>query len=74
MAWNRQYCCRVKKNGYIKIQNHKLKITSEGKAWIIDVSRSFFTANNIDFTQPQYDILDMFEGHRDSYSKDVIDE
>lgn len=64
----------LKKNGYIKIQDHKLKITPEGKAWIIDVSRSFFTANNIDFTQPQYDILDMFEGHRDSYSKDVIDE
>ncbi len=56
----------------IMFEGNKLKITPEGKAWIIDVNRAFFTPNNIDFTQPQYDILDMFEGNRANYSEGVI--
>ena len=59
-------------NNYIKIEGNKLKITPYGKAWIIDVSRAFFTENNVDFTQPQYDILDMFEGNREHFTDGVV--
>ena len=64
----------LQRKGLIVIDNDKLKITESGKAWIIDVSRSFFTANNIDYSQPQYDILDMFEGNRNNYTEGVIDD
>ena len=61
------------KEKLVTIEGNKLKITPEGIAWIIDVQRALFTANNIDFTQPQYDILDMFEGNREGYVRGVID-
>ena len=55
------------------VDGDKLRVTPKGKAWIIDVSRSFFTPNNVNFTQPQYDILDMFEGNREHFGDDVIE-
>jgi len=64
---------KLEKDGLIKIEDNKLKVTPEGKAWIIDINRAFFTENNINFSQPQYDILDMFEGNRDNYTEGVID-
>ena len=60
-------------NGLIIIDGDKLKITPDGKAWIIDVNRAFFTENNVSHTQPQYEILDMFEGNREGFSENVIE-
>ncbi len=62
------------KNGLIQIKNNKLKVTESGKAWIIDINKAFFTENNINYSQPQYEILDMFEGNRERYTEGVIDE
>lgn len=62
------------KNGLIEIKNNKLKVTESGKAWIIDINKAFFTENNINYSQPQYEILDMFEGNRERYTEGVIDE
>ena len=60
--------------GLIKIEDNKLKVTESGKAWVIDINRAFFTENNVNFSQPQYDILDMFEGNRENYTEGVINE
>ena len=65
---------QLTKSGLIKIENNKLQVTPDGKAWILDISKAFFTDNNKNFTQPQYDILDMFEGKRNDYINGVVDE
>ena len=65
-------CAYLENEGLIYFEDNKLKITPEGKAWIIDVSRAFFTENNVTYTQPQYEILDMFEGNKENFSKGVI--
>ena len=64
---------RIVDEGLVVVNGDKLRVTPKGKAWIIDVSRSFFTPNNVNFTQPQYDILDMFEGNREHFGDDVIE-
>lgn len=65
---------KLVKNGLIVVDDEKIRVTESGKAWIIDISREFFTENNIDYTQPQYEILDMFEGNRDNFIEGVVDE
>ena len=59
--------------GMIKIEDDKLTLTQKGIALVIDVQRCFQTENNLNYTQPQYNILDMFEGQRDTYDLEVIE-
>ena len=61
------------KEDMIKINKNILELTPKGIALIIDVQRSFETENNLEYTQPQYDILDMFEGQRETYDLEVIE-
>ena len=57
----------------ITINNNILELTEKGIALIIDVQKCFQTENNLLYTQPQYDILDMFEGQRETYDLEVIE-
>ena len=61
------------KEDMIKINKNILELTPKGIGLIIDVQRSFETENNLEYTQPQYDILDMFEGQRETYDLEVIE-
>ena len=57
----------------ITINDNILELTKKGIALIIDVQNCFQTENNLSYTQPQYDILDMFEGQRETYDLEVIE-
>lgn len=60
-------------DGLIEIKNNYLEVTTKGRALIIDIQRAFETKNNLSYTQPQYNILDMFEGQRETYDLEVIE-
>lgn len=60
--------------GLIKINDSYLTVTPKGIAYIIDVSKTFETSNNLLHTQPQYVILDMFNGKRETFDTEVIEE
>lgn len=61
------------KEEMIKINDSILEVTDKGIALILDVQRCFQTENNLAYTQPQYNIMDMFEGQRDTYDLEVIE-
>ena len=61
------------KEKMIEINGDYLELTQKGIALIIDVQRCFETENNLSYTQPQYNILDMFEGQRETYDLEVIE-
>ena len=63
----------MKEDGLIEINKNYLEVTTKGRALIIDIQRAFETKNNLSYTQPQYDILDMFEGKRETYDLEVIE-
>lgn len=58
----------------VVIDENKMTLTSKGRALIIDVNRAFFTEENIDKTQPQYGILDLFEGQTFEAVKEAIED
>ena len=60
-------------DGLIEIKDNQFHVTDKGCAYIVDVCTAFETENNKLFTQPQYTILDMFEGKQDSFYEKVIE-
>lgn len=58
----------------ITIEDNVLHVTDKGCAYIVDVCTIFETENNKRYTQPQYTILDMFEGQQESFYKRVIEQ
>lgn len=58
----------------ITISEEKLKLTNKGIVYIADINRIFQTQNNLLHTQPQYEILDMFDGKRDTFHSEVIED
>ena len=57
----------------ITINDNILELTKKGIALIIDVQNCLQTENNLSYTQPQYNILDMIEGQRETYDLEVIE-
>lgn len=64
---------RLLEDGLIEVTDDVLHVTEKGCAYIVDVCTIFETENNKLFTQPQYTILDMFEGQQDSFYERVIE-
>lgn len=65
-------CKVLEDEGLIFFDDQYLNVTPKGRTFIVEVNRAFCTENNKNFTQPQYEILDMFEGDREHYSDKVI--
>lgn len=61
-------------DGLIELQGNVLHVTDRGCTYILDIGCRFQTENNLKFCQPQYSILDMFDGKRDSFSSQVIEQ
>ena len=60
-------------DGLIEIDNDILYVTDRGCTYIVDIGYRFQTENNRPFPQPQYTILDMFEGQKDTFGSVVIE-
>lgn len=60
-------------DGLIEIDNDVLYVTERGCTYIVDIGYRFQTDNNRPFPQPQYTILDMFEGQKDTFGSVVIE-
>lgn len=61
------------KGKLIEVDNDSLFVTDKGCTYILDIGCRFQTDNNLKYCQPQYDILDMFEGSRESFYDLVIE-
>lgn len=61
-------------DGLIEIKDDYLTVTDKGCTYIVDIGICFQTENNLKYTQPQYTILDMFEGKKETFRKIVIEE
>ncbi len=57
----------------IQIKGDILHVTDRGCTYILDIGCRFQTQNNLCHTQPQYEILDMFEGKKTSYYDLIIE-
>lgn len=65
---------KLLEDGLIEIVDDMLYVTPRGCAYIVDIGIEFQTENNLKYTQPQYTILDMFEGKREVFSSLVVEE
>lgn len=61
-------------DGLIEIKDDTLYVTEKGCTYIVDIGICFQTENNLNYTQPQYTILDMFEGRKETFSSFVVEE
>lgn len=61
------------KEELITIKDDVLFVTDKGCTYILDIGCRFQTENNLKHTQPQYEVLDMFEGMIKSFDELVIE-
>lgn len=61
------------RDGLIEINDDFLYVTDRGCTYILDIGCRFQTDNNLKHCQPQYKILDMYEGADNAYCDLVIE-
>ena len=74
MIFYKEEIDKLVQDGLIEINDDTLWVTKKGCAYIVDIGIEFQTENNLRYTQPQYTILDMFEGKKETFSSLVVED